>query len=182
MGMYDNMLPKKPINGHRGYYPACSAEEWGNLPNIYKAMEWFPVETYDWKLKKKEQTIPEYVVFDVVYMMPYGIRASVKVHVQEVQSILFSLHEKKDCHLYSISHVIFANGEKWWAEWRQDSITGAFGVYASGKCVGIQGGYMGHIPSNMTLLENGEWKWDNEKGMRSGNRCHYALLNPFTHK
>lgn len=176
MGMYDGMMPAKPIDGHRGFYPACNAEEWENVPKVYKAMEWFPVEVYNTRWRKKETTVVESVIFDVVYMRPYKIRARVEVHVQEVQNILFCAHENTDCLLYSICAVKFANGEEWGAEWKQDVWSGAFAVYASGKCVGKQGGYLGFVPENIEKTEDG-WKW---RGFAEcDGRCHYALTNPF---
>ena len=174
--MYENMLPTKPIKGHRGFYPACNAEEWENVPNLYKSMEWFPIDVYNTRWSRKEETVVESVIFDVVFMHPYKIRARVEVHVQEVQKILFCAHQKADCHLYTICAVKFANGEEWSAEWRQDTTTGAFAVYSCGKVLGMQGGYLGFIPENIEKDENG-WKW---KGYGNYNgRCHYSLSNPF---
>lgn len=176
MSIYENMMPIKPIDGHRGFYPACSAEEWNNIPKVYKAMEWFPIDVYNTRWHKKETTVVEKVIFDVIFMRPYKISARVEVHVQEVQNILFCSHKDPDCLLYSICALKFANGEVWGAEWKQDTKSGAFAVYASGKCVGKQGGFLGFIPENIEKTEDG-WKWKgfgNYKG-----RCHYALMNPF---
>ena len=174
--MYENMMPSKPIEGHLGFYPACNAEEWENLPIVYRAMQWFPVEVYNTRLHKKETTVVESVIFDVVYLKPYKIRAKVEVHVQEVQNILFCLHENTDCHLYSICGVKFQNGEVCGAKWLQDSKTGAYAVYAYNKYVGMQGGFGGFIPENIEKTEDG-WKW---KGfVECGGRCHYELTNPF---
>lgn len=170
-------LPPRPLNGHIGYYPVCNAEEWDNLPAVYKAMEWFPVEVYNREWHKKETTVAEYVEFDVVYMEPYKIRATVRVHVQEVQKILFCLFENPDCHLYTVSGVVFSNGERWGAKWLQDRTTGAFAIYASGKLIGKQGGFMGFVPNQIERTEDDGWKWNYKT---SGNRCHYTLLNPFT--
>lgn len=176
--MYDGFLPSEQKQGKRGFYPVANAEEWNELPKAYKAMEWFPIEVYNTKHKRMETTVAEYVEFDVIYMEPYKIRATVKVHVQEVQKILFCLFENAQCHLHSISGVVFANGERWGAEWKQDTKTGAFAVYASGKCIGKQGGYFGFIPCQIEKTDDGfEWK-----GFTGENRCHYTLLNPFTGK
>lgn len=174
--MYENMMPAKPIDGHTGFYPVCNAEEWENLPAVYKAMEWFPIEVYNLRHRKKETTVVESVIFDVIFLRPYKVRARVEVHVQEVQSILFCLHENTDCHLYSICAVKFQNGEVWNAEWRQDSKSGAFAVYACGHRVGMQGGYGGFIPDNIEKTEDG-WKW--KSVVNCEGRCHYALTNPF---
>lgn len=174
--MYEGMLPQKQIEGKRGYYPVTTAEEWDELPKVYKAMEWFPVDVYNRNLKKKEMTVAEYIEFDVVYMMPYRIHATVRVHVQEVQQILYCFHENADCRLYTVSGVVFRNGEHWGAEWKQDCKTGAFAIYASGKQIGMQGGYMGFIPCKVQKTEDGfKWDFSNDK-----NRCHVSLLNPFT--
>lgn len=176
MGIYDGMLPKEHIEGKIGYYPVTNAKEWDELPAVYKAMDWFPVEVYNYAHRRRENTVAEYVEFDVIYMEPYKIRATVKVHVQEVQKILFCLFENAQCYLYSISGVVFANGVRWPAEWRQDTRTGSYSVYASGLCVGRQGGYMGFVPCQIDRTEEG-FKW---AGFRGENRCHYTLLNPFT--
>lgn len=176
MSMYENMMPSKPIEGHTGFYPVCNADEWENLPALYKAMEWFPVEVYNLRWRKKETTVVEKVIFDVIFLKPYKVSARVEVHVQEVQRILFCSHQHTDCQLYSICGVKFANGEEWGAEWKQDTKTGAFGVCAHGHWLGQQGGFMGFIPANIEKAEDG-WKW---KGVvNCEGRCHYALSSPF---
>lgn len=179
MTKIEKLMPKMPIKGHTGYYPVCNAVEWEELPALYKATDWFPTCVYNTKQfhEKNEMTIPEYVVFDVVYAEPYKIRASVKVHVQEVQKILFCAYENPQFHLYSISHVVFQNGMEWGAKWTQDTKTGAFAVWAGDKIVGMQGGYHGYIPSEIEETDDG-FKW---KGfVNSESRCHYTLLNPFS--
>lgn len=174
--MYENMMPFKPIDGHLGFYPACNAEEWENVPAIYKAMQWFPVEVYNTRWHRKEMTVAKSVIFDVTFLKPYKIRAKVEVHVQEVQSILFCSHKDPDCQLYSICGVKFQNGEECGAKWLQDSKTGAFAVYAYNRYIGMQGGFKGFVPDNIEKSEDG-WKW---KGFTEcGGRCHYALSNPF---
>ena len=176
MAMYENMMPPKPIDGHLGFYPACNAEEWENIPAIYKAMQWLPVEVYNTRHRQKETTVVEKVIYDVTFLKPYKVSARVEVHVQETQGILFCSHEHTDCQLYSICAVKFANGEVWGAEWKQDARSGAFAVYACGKRVGMQGGFLGFVPDNIEQTENG-WKW---KGfVNCEGRCHYALSNPF---
>lgn len=175
--MYEGFMPPTPLQGHRGYYPVCNAEEWDALPAVYKAMEWFPIEVYNDRWRKKETTVAEYIEFDVIYMEPYHIHATVRVHVQEMQKILFCLFRNPQCHLYSISGVVFDNGERWPAKWTQDTITGAYSIWASGKLIGRQGGYMGFVPNQIERTDDG-WKWTGYKSGR--NRCHYTLLNPFT--
>lgn len=178
MKMYEGFLPKEPQEGKIGYYPVATAEEWDELPKAYKAMEWFPVEVYNDYLHRNETTVAEYIEFDVVYMMPYRIRATVRVHVEEVQKILFCLFDNPQCHLYSVSGVVFSNGQRWGAKWMQDSKTGAFAIYASGKKIGMQGGYFGFVPCQIERTDDG-FKW---AGFVGKNRCHYELLNPFTGK
>lgn len=176
--MNDKFMPKSKIEGHIGYYPVCNAKEWDNLPEVYKSMEWYPheVTTLGCNGFYKEKTIPEYVIFDVVYMTPYKIRAEVKVHVQEVQKILYCSFDSYDCHLYSIKSVVFQNGEVRGAKWLQDSITGAFAVYSCGRILGRQGGFREYVPEDIEETENG-WKW---KGfVSSNNRIHHEIGNPF---
>lgn len=174
-----NLLPNEAIKGKTGFYPVCSAKEWEELPCVYKAMEWFPTEVYNSQQFhcRKEISIPEYIIFDVTYLEPYKISATVKVHVQEVQKILMCYFgQETQCHLYSVSGVVFANGVEQGAKWLLDTQTGAFGIYSHGKCIGKQGGFHGFIPSNIEETEDG-FAW---KGfVDSENRCHYELGNPF---
>lgn len=168
-------LPKEPIKGHRGYYPVCNKAEWDALPEVYKSMEWFPVEVYNQAHRKSETTVAEYIEFDVTFLDAYKCRGVFRVHVQEVQKILFCAVDS-DIHLHSVCGVVFANGERWGAKWEQDTKTGAFAIYASGKLIGEQGGYLGFIPKDIEETEDG-FKW---KGIQnSGNRCHHTLLAPW---
>ena len=168
-------LPKEAIKGHRGYYPVCNKAEWDALPDVYKSMTWYPTKVYNRSLHREELTIPEYVEFDVVFYDPYKVRGTFRVHVQEVQKILFCSVDS-DLLLYSICGVVFANGERWGAEWKQDTRTGAFAVYASGKMIGQQGGFLGHVPEDIEETEDG-FKW---KGfVNSNNRIHHAGLSPW---
>ena len=174
MSMYEGFLPTTQIPGKIGYYPVSSAEEWEALPNVYKAMDWFPV-----KMKNRgfeETTFVEYVEFDVTYALPYKVSGTFRVHRQEVQKILFCLFKNPEVHLYTISGVVFQNGERWGAKWYQDSWTGAYEVVASGKIVGRQGGFLGFVPSRIERTEDGGWKY-NWKNCE--NICHYELSNPF---
>ena len=175
MGMYEGFLPKEQKSGYCGYYPVTSAQEWDDLPAVYKAMEWFPVE-----MKRNgytEKTVVEYVEFEVVYMTPYKVRGTFRVHRQEVQKILFcSFPGHHDCHLYSICGVVFQNGERWGAKWHQDSRTGAYEVLAGGKRVGTQGGFLGFVPRLIDRTEDG-WKCNFD--YNHGNVCHYEISNPF---
>lgn len=179
MSMYDGFLPKEQKNGKIGYYPVTSAQEWEELPEVYKSMEWFPIEVYNDSHNMREKTVVEYVEFEVVYMTPYKVRGTFRVHRQEIQKILFcSFPGHHDCQLYSICGVVFQNGVHWGAKWHQDSQTGAYEVLACGHRVGTQGGFFGFVPNNIERTEDGGWKcnWN-----QSGNITHYEISNPFEH-
>ena len=176
--IYDGFLPTDCKNGKLGYYPVTTADEWNELPCVYKAMEWFPVDDHTDRYHDGAKTVAEYVEFDTAYMEPYKCRAIIRVHVQDVQKILFCLFKNPQCHLYSICGVVFQNGERVAAKWRQDATTGAFAVYTiGGTLIGKQGGFMGFIPNQIERDGNG-FKW---VGYSDGwkNRCHYELSNPF---
>lgn len=175
MGMYDGMLPVKQKEGYRGYYPVTNKEEWDELPDLYKAMEWTPIpDPFD-----KNQTLRavKNVIFDVVHMEPYGIRAEVSVHPQEIQDILFCYHKKKDCQLYTICGIELEGGSRLPAKWLQDTTTGAFAIYAADKYVAKQGGFYGFIPEHIIVQEDGSYKFDFKYGV--GKTTHYTNLNPF---
>ena len=172
---YEGMLPKKPLDGKRGYYPVCNAEEWVQLPDLYKAMEWAPVPDHKDKGQLKAVTA---VIFDVVHMEPYEIRAKVAVHPQEVQKILFCLHGNPQCHLYSVCGVELFGGTRLGAKWMQDSVTGSFGIYAGDNLCGRQGGFQGFIPRCIKQMEDGTFKYDcNYK--RGNTTVFMELSNPF---
>ena len=154
MEMFKKFLPKEEIKGKLGYYPVMNDEEWKQLPAVYKAMEWFPIEVYNHELKCKETAVVEYVEFDT-WIEPYKVSAKVKVHRQEIPAILFRSYLHKDCQLYTICGVYFSNGVHVGAKWYQDSRTGAYGVYAYGQFVGKQGGFQGYVPSNIEETEDG---------------------------
>ena len=174
MAMYDGFMPKVATNGKRGYFPVSSAEEWDNLPDVYKSMQWFPIEMR--RHGYTEKTFAEYLDFDVIYMLPYKVHATIRVHVQEAQKILFCLFNGTQCNLYTVCGVVFQNGEYWPAKWYQDSITGAFSIYAEGKTIGTQGGYLGFIPSDIEKTADGTFRhnWNSRD-----NVCHYQISNPF---
>lgn len=172
--MYENMLPKEQKEGKLGYYPVTSREEWDNLPDLYKTMEWKPLKDHrdNGKLKAVKA-----VIFDVTFMEPYKIKAQVSVHPQEVQKILFCYFKNADCRLYSVSGIELEGGTRLEAKWLQDSTTGAFAIYAAGTYVGIQGGFGGFIPERIHLLDDGTWKHDFKYS--EGNISHYTIGNPF---
>lgn len=174
MKLYENMFPKVPIEGHRGYYPVCNKEEWDQLPDLYKVMEWEPVKD---PFDKERLRAVKAVVFDVIYMEPYGVNAKVAVHPQEVQKILFCSFDRPECHLYSICEVELEGGNRLPAKWYQDSYTGAFGIYAGRTCVARQGGFEGFIPERIEVLPDGTFKYDQKYGV--GKTHHFTLSNPF---
>ena len=177
MKIYEGMLPEKQKEGKLGYYPVTSKEEWDNLPDLYKVMEWNPVKDHrdNGKLKAVKS-----VIFDVTYLEPYKISAHVSVHPQEVQKILFCYFKNADCRLYSVSGIELEGGTRIGAKWLQDTTTGAFGIYAAGTFVGKQGGFQGYIPEHINRLDDGTWKYDYK--FSEGIISHFALGNPFPEK
>lgn len=173
-GMYDGMLPAAPKAGYRGFYPVTSREEWDALPDLYKAMEWDPVpDIHD----KSRLRAVKAVIFDVVHLEPYQIRAKVSVHPSDVQKLLFCHFGKTDCHLYSVCGVELEGGSRLHAKWLQDSVTGAFGIFVGSTCVGRQGGFRGFIPEHVQRLSDGTFRFDFRQG--SGKTVHFELHNPF---
>lgn len=154
---YEGMLPPEEIPGHRGYYPASNFGEWEQLPDLYKAMEWAPAPDHH---NKGELRAVKAIIFDVVHMEPYKISGEMSVHPQEIQKILFCLYDNPQCHLYSISAVELDGGTRLAAHWLQDSISGAFGVYAGGCCVGRQGGFQGFVPACIERTEDGQLSYN----------------------
>lgn len=172
MSKYDGMLPVVQKGGRRGYYPVTSEQEWKEeLPDLYKAMEWRPVkDPYD--SLKRERAI-ERVIFDVIYMEPYKVRAKVEIHRQEFQKIMFMLHDKAQCHLYSVSGVVLDGGTRLGAKWLQDSYTGSFALVVGGSYVAYQGGFDGFIPECIEKLADGTFK-------HKGYGSHYKHINHFS--
>lgn len=186
MPIYEGMLPVKPIEGHRGYYPVANSEQWKALPDLYKVMTWTSV--VDPKDKQQRLSPVKSVTFDVVYMQPYGINARVSIHPSHVLPVLFTSHKNADCHLYSICEVELASGTKLPAKWLQDSTTGAFAVLVGTnhtQYAAMQGGFSGHVPEFMNRLDDGSWKYDYSSAMTAASSGkmkvtqHYALSNPF---
>ena len=177
----NKFLPKVAKEGKRGYYPVATYQEWEELPAVYKAMEWSPIEvdkmSYNGKFVK-EKTFVKNVVFDT-YLPQLSTSAKVSVHRQEVQQILFCLHNSTDCHLYTVCEVEFENGVRWGAKWVQDNETGAFAIVCHGRYVGMQGGFLRTVPANIEETEDGfEYKQGyNCYGSKTIN--HYQYLNPF---
>lgn len=168
---YDGMLPAVQKEGRRGYYPVTSEQEWKDeLPAVYKAMEWFPVKD---PFNKGKLSVIERVIFETPYLEPYGVRAKIEVHRQEFQKIMFMLHEKTQCQLYSVCGVVLQSGTRLGAKWYQDTTTGAFAVYSNEMYVGKQGGFNGHIPECIEKLEDGSFKWKGFEGYKNIN--HYSF-------
>lgn len=177
MSLYDGMLPEENKSGRIGYYPVTNKAEWDELPAVYKAMDWEPMpDPFD---KNKRLRAVKSVIFDVVYMKPYGIRAEVSVHPEKVHEILFCNHGKDtQCQLYIVSGVVLEGGTRLNAKWLQDSTTGAFGVFAHNHCVGKQGGFSGYVPERIERAEDGSFRY--KQHYRSeGKTSHYSYTNPF---
>lgn len=171
---YEGMLPNPSKPGYRGYYPVTSREEWDELPDLYKVMEWEPVkDPHNQGLLRAVKA----VVFDVPHITPYGVRAKVSVHPEDVHQILFCSFPETDCHLYSICSVELAGGTCLPAKWLQDTTTGAFGIFVNGDCIARQGGFRGYIPEHILQLDDGTFKFDFKYGI--GKTVHYALHNPY---
>jgi hypothetical protein len=176
MKKYESILPAHTKPGYRGYYPVTSREEWEQVPNLYKVMEWEQVrDPYD---KGKLKAVKA-VIFDVVHMEPYGISAKVSVHPQEVQKILFCQFDRPECHLYSICGIELEGGHQLHAKWLQDGISGAFRIVAGDQTVATQGGFDGYIPERVKKLEDGTYKFDFVSD--NGKTAFYTLGNPFEH-
>jgi len=174
--LYKDMLPKAEKKGKLGYYPVTSKQEWEDLPDLYKTMEWEPIrDPHSNKLRAVKS-----VIFHVPHMEPYGISANVAVHPENVHKILFCNFPDPDCQLYSITAVELEGGTRLGAKWLQDSISGAFAVVVGkGTYVGRQGGFRGFIPDHIKCLEDGTFKFDFKYG--KGKTNHYTLGNPFRH-
>lgn len=178
--MYSKFLPKKAIEGKRGYYPVTSHAEWEELPAVYKAMEWFPKKltrySYGGKVVE-EMSFPRNVIFDCPYIEPYGVSGKVSVSIEEVQKILFCYFGKTECHLYTLCEVEFDNGVRYTAKWYQDSRTGAYAIQCGDTYVGKQGGFQGFVPARIEETESG---FEYKQGYQSNShRCCYQYSNPF---
>ena len=179
MKTIEKMLPKARLEGKRGYYPVTNHKEWEELPAVYKAMDWFPMEVSTMNCLGKrieEKSVVKNVVFDCPYIEPYGVSGKVSVHAQEVQKILFCLFGRTECHLYSICEVEFQNGERRAAKWLQDNQTGAFAIVCGGTYVAKQGGFGGYVPARITETENG---FEYRQSYQGTFTSHYQYTNPF---
>lgn len=137
-----DFLPGKPIEGKRGFYPAITDEEYRGLP--------LPMKCATWDASVK------YVIFDT-FFADYGFSANVEVHADNAFKALFKL-SGKDTQLYSVVAVRLKNGERVAAKWLQDTETGAFRIVTlSGRVLGTQGGFRGHVPENCKKDKDGKW-------------------------
>lgn len=179
MKHYEGMLPAHPKPGRIGYYPVTNKQEWNELPDLYKVMEWRPVkDPYHKDIRGYHlMRAVKSVIFDVTFMEPYGISGKFHVHPCEVQKLLFCNYGNPDCQLYTICGVELEGGTRLGAKWQQDTTTGAFAVYVGGIPVGIQGGFIGHIPDCIDKLPDGSFK-HNWKRLEE-KVFHYTLGNPY---
>ena len=135
-------LPEKPVEGKRGYYPAITDDDYRALP--------LPMKCATWDASVK------YVIFDT-FFADYGFSANVEVHAEYAFKALFKL-SVHDTQLYSVVAVRLKSGRSVAAKWEQDTQTGAFRIVTlSGKVLGTQGGFRGHIPANCGKDKDGKW-------------------------
>ncbi len=171
---YKDMLPKEHIDGKLGYYPVSCQEEWEQLPDLYKTMEWEQVKD---PLNKDAPSPVKSVIFDVPYMAPYGIRAKVSVHPSDVHKILFCNFKNADCHLYSVSGIELESGTRLRAKWYQDTTTGSFAIFCGGTPIARQGGYLAYVPMSVSRTEGNGFQYNFHHD--SGKTSYYALTNPY---
>lgn len=141
--LYKDFLPETPIKGKVGFYPAMTREEYSALPLPMRCATW-------------DENI-EAVIFDT-YFTDYGASARVAVHPEYAFKCLFR-HSETDTQLYSVCAVRTRDGKEFFAKWYQDTTSGAFEIVnGSGRAVGTQGGFKGHIPACCYKDKSGEWK------------------------
>lgn len=142
---YKDFLPETPMPGKRGFYPAMTKEEYRALP--------LPMRCATWDANIEE------VIFDV-FFADYGAPARVAVHPEYAFKCLFR-HSETDTQLYSVCAVRTKDGKKRFAEWNQDTTSGAFAITdGSGHIVGKMGGFRAHVPANCHKTKSGEWVLD----------------------
>ena len=137
----DPFLPEIPIPGRMGYYPCKNQEEWRTLPLPLRCSTWYEnVET---------------VIFKTSFSN-LGIGAVVEVHPESVFKALFTLN-KSGAQLYNLVGVKI-NGQRYAANWLQDTETGAFAIYGNGgRLIAWQGGFRRHMPDNCVDKGDGAW-------------------------
>jgi hypothetical protein len=154
-------LPEVTKEGHVGFYPT-KPEEWKELPLPMQCSTSYPVNG-------------NYIVGVIfnVWFDEYGMKAKVELHPENVFKALWCAAYSKPT-FHEVSQVRWADGTVSFAKWYQDTKTGAYEITVgcNGTKVLVQGGYLGHIPSNCVLEESGEW------GMNScsNDRCYSCLI------
>ena len=143
--LYAGFLPEagdERFTGKRGFYPAMTAEEYNALP--------LPMKCATWDARVQS------VIFQS-YFGDYGIHVNVEVHAENAFKALFRYSEI-DALLYSVSAVRLVDGTRVAAKWIQDCASGAFQILTtSGKVLGTQGGFRGHIPEICKRKDDGTW-------------------------
>ena len=143
--LYAGFLPEagdKRFDGKRGFYPAMTAEEYDALP--------LPMKCATWDARVQS------VIFQS-YFKDYEIPVNVEVHAENAFKALFRYSEI-DALLYSVSAVRLVDGTRVAAKWIQDCASGAFQILTtSGKVLGTQGGFRGHIPEICKRKGDGTW-------------------------
>lgn len=161
MSKYENykpFLPEPPIQGHVGYYPCKTVEDWHTLPLPLRCSTWYAGNI-------------EAVIFDT-WLDNYKIKARVEVHPQHVFKALFTL-SNGGTQLYSVCGIRFSDGTRTFAKWYQDTISGAFAITGNrGRVYGKQGGYQQHIPANVEVREDGTYNLNSGKA-EPGTHCHF---------
>ena len=116
------------------FYLVNNTEEWGDLPNIYKAAQWF----------YREITVPgrEDIKFKSIPVM-VEIQHKGVTKLVTVRGIIGSIVRKEGC---KVTGVLFHNFIRIDAELITDEETGAFAIKAAGTTVIKQGGYKGFVP------------------------------------
>ena len=164
------MLPAEELPGRRGYYPVCSKEEWDMLPDLYKAVTWFPSSrVYNEKSKTIETSRPMNAVFNTVYEYFYGCQCSMAVPIENAVQIHMCLLPSESIFAgSSLTGIQFENGTIYAAEKKEDYKTRAMVIYCSGQHLAMQGSFMGHVPDGVSYREEkGGWLYDAEKSSKA---------------
>lgn len=143
--LYKDVTPENPVKGKLGFYPAADPADYRELP--------LPLRCSVWDAEV------EAVIFDT-FFSNYGVSAKVEVHPDHAFKCLFA-SSGGGTQLYSVCAVRLKNGRNIYADWRQDTHSGAFAIFnASGKEIARQGGYQGWIPEECYKDEHGEWYFE----------------------
>ena len=159
----NKMLPEKPLEGRRGYYPVLNQAEWEDLPAIYKAVTWNPhTRVYNDKTRQNEKSRPKNVIYNTVYEDAYGCSCYIYAPIENAAQIHMSLLPQESIFSGStIAGIQFENGTSYSAEKKWDPETGSMSIYSYGQPVGIQGGCHGHIPEGISYQDaTGKWTFE----------------------